>query len=90
MLGEFNQRNGTALKTLIDQHGVKLRRFPDDVTAAFGKASAEVLGELEAADDLTKRTYRSFRAFREEAVSWSRLSEQGFLDMRHRVLRPKA
>ncbi len=90
MLGEFNHRNGTALKTLIARHGVKLRRFPDDVTAAFGKASAQVLGEMEAADDLTRRTYRSFHAFREEALSWSRLSDQGFLDMRHRVLRPKA
>jgi TRAP-type mannitol/chloroaromatic compound transport system substrate-binding protein len=90
MLGEFNQRNGAALKTLIAQHGVKLRRFPDDVMAALGKASAQVLGELEAADDLTKRTYRSFHAFREEALSWSRLSDQGFLDMRHRILRPKS
>jgi len=90
MLGEFNRHNGAALKTLIAQHGVKLRRFPDDVMAALGKASAQVLGELEAADDLTKRTHRSFHAFREEALSWSRLSDQGFLDMRHRILRPKA
>jgi len=90
MLGEFNRHNGVALKTLISRHGVKLRRFPDDVITALGKASAQVLEELETADDLTKRTYRSFRAFREEAVSWSRLSDQGFLDMRHRILHPKA
>lgn len=89
MLGEFNKNNGAALKVLISKHGVKLHRFPDDVMAALGKASAEVLGELEAADDLTKRTYRSFLAFREEAVSWSRLSEQGYLDMRYRMLHPK-
>ena len=88
MLGEFNRRNGAALKTLTEQHGVKLRRFPGDVMRAFGKASGEVLGELETADDLTKRTYRSFRAFRDEAISWSRLSDQGYLDMRHRILRP--
>ena len=88
MLGEFNRRNGAALKTLIEQHGVKLHRFPDDVMKALGKASGEVLAELEGADDLTKRTYHSFRSFREEAISWSRLSDQGFLDMRHSILRP--
>ncbi|HSR56006.1 MAG TPA: TRAP transporter substrate-binding protein [Alphaproteobacteria bacterium] len=90
MLGEFNRRNGAALKTLIEEHGVMLRRFPEDVMAALGKAAAEVLGELEGADDLTKRTYESFRDFREEAVSWSRLSDQGFLDMRHKILRGKS
>ena len=90
MLGEFNRRNGAALKTLIEQHGVILRRFPDDVVTALGKAAAGVLAELEGADDLTKRTYQSFRAFREEAISWSRLSDQGFLDMRHAIMRGKS
>lgn len=89
-LGEFNFRNGAALKALTEQHGVILRRYPDDVLAALGKASEEVLAELEGADDLTKRTYQSFRAFRDEAISWSRLSDQGYLDMRYKILRGKS
>lgn len=89
MLGEFNRRNGEALKILIDTHGVQLRRFPDDVMAALGKASETVLAELESADELTQRTYRSFRKFRDEATGWSQLAEQGFLDVRQRLLRPK-
>ncbi len=88
MLSEFNRHNGDALKVLIEQHGVQLRRFPDDVMTAFAKASNEVLAELESADDLTKRTYQSFKKFREEAISWAKLSEQGYLDMRQRTLRP--
>jgi TRAP-type mannitol/chloroaromatic compound transport system substrate-binding protein len=89
MLGEFNRNNSDALKILIEQHGVQLRRFPDDVMAAFGKASEEVLAELEGADDLTKRTYQSFRKFRDESIGWSHLAEQGYLDMRSRMLRPR-
>jgi TRAP-type mannitol/chloroaromatic compound transport system substrate-binding protein len=88
MLGEFNRRNGESLKVLIDQHGVNLRRFPDDVMAALGKAAGEVLAELEGADDLTKRTYQSFKTFRNEAIGWSKLAEQGYLDVRQRILRP--
>jgi TRAP-type mannitol/chloroaromatic compound transport system substrate-binding protein len=88
MLGEFNARNGAALHTLVTKHGVKLHRFSDDVMTAFGKASAEVLAELESADDLTRRTYASFRAFRDAAVDWSGLGEQGYLNMRYKTLRP--
>lgn len=86
MLGEFNRHNGDALKVLIDQHGVVLRRFPDDVMAAFAKASDAVLAELEGSDDLTRRTYQSFKKFREESIGWSQLAEQGYLDMRQRML----
>jgi TRAP-type mannitol/chloroaromatic compound transport system substrate-binding protein len=89
MLGEFNRRNGEALRTLIDTHGVMLHHFPDDVMAAFGKASEEVLAELESADDLTKRTYQSFKKFRVDSTGWSQLAEQGYLDMRQRMLRPR-
>jgi TRAP-type mannitol/chloroaromatic compound transport system substrate-binding protein len=88
MLGEFNRRNGESLKILIEQHGVNLRRFPDDVMVALGKAASEVLAELEGADDLTKRTYQSFKTFRTEAIGWSKLAEQGYLDVRQRILRP--
>jgi TRAP-type mannitol/chloroaromatic compound transport system substrate-binding protein len=88
MLGEFNRRNAESLKVLIDQHGVKLQRFPDDVMAALGKAASDVLAELENADDLTKRTYQSFKSFRNEAIGWSKLAEQGYLDVRQRILRP--
>ncbi|MGY9006361.1 MAG: TRAP transporter substrate-binding protein [Alphaproteobacteria bacterium] len=87
MLGEFNHRNGAALKFLVEKHGVKLRKFPDDVMTALGKAASVVLSELEGADDLTRRTYNSFRVFRDEAVNWSRLSDQGYLDMRYRMLK---
>lgn len=86
MLGEFNWRNGEALKVLVGKHGVELRKFPDDIMKALADASKDVLGELESADDLTRRTYQSFRTFRDESIGWSRLAEQGYLDMRARTL----
>jgi TRAP-type mannitol/chloroaromatic compound transport system substrate-binding protein len=87
MLGEFNSRNGESLRTLIDKHGVQLRHFPDDVMTALAKASETVLAELEGADDLTSRTYKSFKAFRAQAIGWSKLADQGFLDMRERLIK---
>lgn len=89
-LAEFNRHNAESLPVLVEKHGVQLRRFPDDVMAAFGKASEQVLSELQDADDLTRRTYESFRKFRNESISWSQLAEQGYLDMRQRMLRPRS
>ena len=33
MLSEFTARNNAALRTLVDEHGVELRKLPDDVLA---------------------------------------------------------
>ena len=46
LLAEFNTRNHTSLKTLIEEHGVELRRFPDDVLDALRGYSLEVVEEL--------------------------------------------
>jgi TRAP-type mannitol/chloroaromatic compound transport system substrate-binding protein len=88
MLAEYNRRNAESLKILIEKHGVQIRRFPSDVMTALGKASVEVLAELENADDLTRRTYHAFVGFRDAAIGWSKLAEQGYLDMRQRILSP--
>jgi TRAP-type mannitol/chloroaromatic compound transport system substrate-binding protein len=86
MLAEFNARNGEALKTLVEQHNVQLHPFPDDVLAAFGNASLEVLAEYETADDITRRIYSSFKGFRDSVLPWSRISDQGFMNMRAKAL----
>ncbi len=82
MLGEYNRRNAQALKVLVEKHGVQLRRFPGDIMTALGHASETVLAELEGADDLTRRTYQSFRAFRDAATDWSHIAERSYLEMR--------
>jgi TRAP-type mannitol/chloroaromatic compound transport system substrate-binding protein len=86
MLAEFNARNGAALKTLIEEHGVQLHQFPDDVLAAFGKGSQSVLAEFETADDMTRRIYDSFKAFRDGVLPWSKIADQGYMNMRAKSL----
>ena len=53
---EFNYKNGSALKTLVEKHDVKLRKLPDDVLIALGNAAGEVLQELmDSSDPLTAK-----------------------------------
>ena len=75
LLAEFNTRNHTSLNTLVEEHGVQLRRFPDDVLDALRGYSLEVVEELAAADPMSGRVLESYRAFAEEVSAWLRISE---------------
>jgi TRAP-type mannitol/chloroaromatic compound transport system substrate-binding protein len=50
-----------ALRSLVNDHGVMVRRFPDEILEAGAKASMEVISEIrEGGDALTKETAESF------------------------------
>ncbi len=74
LLAEFNTRNHEALKTLTEEHGVELRRFPDDVLEALQRYSLEVLDELAAADPMVARVYASYRSFSAQIDPWLTIS----------------
>lgn len=78
MLAEFNAQNGNALNTLVNEHNVQLRRFPDDVLKAIGQASGEVLAELAAQNEDVKKVYDSFIKFRRNAMEWAKVSDQAY------------
>lgn len=86
MMAEFNAKNGAALDRLINEQGVELRRFSDDIFDAFGKASAEVYEEAAAHSDLAARINDSFLKARNELGSWTKLADQAYGAQRNRVL----
>ena len=79
-LSEFEAKNGNALKELVDQHGVQLKRFPDAVLEGLRKLSGEVLEELAASDAESKKVYEAYRAFRAQVEPWAKVSERAFMD----------
>ena len=81
-LAEFNANNAIALNTLVNEHGVQLRRFSDDMFRAIRTASEEVLAETGAGDDITRRVHESFMAFRKTALSWTAIADQAFANAR--------
>lgn len=88
MLDEFTARNNTALRELVEQHGVQLRRLPDDVLLALYEASEEVLAELVAADPMAARVNASFQAFYNKVRAYHHISEQAYINARDVVLPP--
>lgn len=86
MMAEFNANNGTFLTKLLKEHGVKLRKFNDDVYDSFGKAAEEVFATARDHSDLAKRIYDSFAAARQDVGGWMNLSEGPYYEQRNRVL----
>lgn len=82
MLAEYTARNNAALVELVTQHGVELRRYPDEVLAKIRQLSDEVVGELAEKDAFSKRVYDSYRAYRDNVVAYHKLSEQAYYNAR--------
>jgi len=81
-LSDFTYNNGIALKKLIEEHGVELRRFPDEVLNRLEEISIELLEEMAAENELMGRIYASFKAYTEIVRPWTTISDQAILNMR--------
>lgn len=58
---DFYANDPIALKRLVEEHGVTLRTFPDDILEAAAKASMDIVNGLrEHKDALTRETAESF------------------------------
>ena len=82
MLSEYTARNNTALKALVDEHGVDVRRLPDSVLDRLRELSNEVVSEIAGSDPLSGKVYESFQRFRTDVIAWSDISERAYLNIR--------
>ncbi|RTE65487.1 TRAP transporter substrate-binding protein [Amphritea opalescens] len=82
MLADFTAKNNEALQQLVNEHGVELRQFPDDVLKQIRALSDEVVAEEAAKDPMSQKVFESFVKFREQAIKWHAVSEQSYLNAR--------
>ena len=82
MLAEYTARNPVALKSLIEEHGVIFRPFPDDVLAALKTVSQQVVAELAAKDPLAQRIYDSYTSFAAKVRAYHDVSELAYYNAR--------
>ncbi|MCB1842011.1 MAG: TRAP transporter substrate-binding protein [Halioglobus sp.] len=86
MLDEYTARNNAALRRLVDEHNVQLRRLPDDVLLALWTGSRQVLDELVEKDPVAAKVYASYRDFYRGARNYHHISEQAYINLRDTVL----
>ena len=79
-------KNGEYLGKLVNEHGVQVRAFNDDVWDAFGVAAAEVFADVRAHSDLALRIDDHFQAALRSYGSMLAAFEGTFINQRNRVL----
>ena len=85
VLDEFTARNAAALKVLSEEHGIEVRRLPDDVLQRFAALSAEVLAEEATGDELAGRILDSYMSFLAEVREYHAISEQAYVNARAEI-----
>ena len=81
-LSEFNVRNAEALGVMREKHGIMPKQFSADILATIGRISGEVLAEVAARDELSRRVYDSFMQARRGAIAWAKVSQEAFTSAR--------
>lgn len=84
MLCEYMARNPASLKRLIEQHGIEVHRFPDEVLDALYQASTEVVKDLAGHSELSARIHESYMAFKTLLAPYMAISEEAYSKERER------
>jgi TRAP-type mannitol/chloroaromatic compound transport system substrate-binding protein len=86
MLDEYTARNNAALQKLIHEHGVQLRRLPDDVLLALWRGTQQAMERLVKTDPMAAKVYDSYREFYKGVRNYHHISEQAYINMRDQAL----
>lgn len=80
---EYTTKHAQSLKTLVDEHDVKVHKLPDEVIAAMGEAAKEVMQEYLGDDDeLVRRITESFIAYRDLVGGYMTYADNGQMNAR--------
>lgn len=72
---EYEANNARALETLVNDHGVNVLPFSDEILRTLGEVSAEVLADTAASDPFTAEVFESFTTSMERQQGWNKISE---------------
>jgi TRAP-type mannitol/chloroaromatic compound transport system substrate-binding protein len=86
MLDEYTARNNAALQSLVDEHGVQLRRLPDDVLLALWQGTQVAMQKLVSSDPMSAKVYASYRQFYKGVRNYHHISEQAYINARDKAM----
>ncbi len=82
MMAEYSHGNAIALKQLMDDPDIEIRKFPDSVLQLLKSHTREIVNELSAIDPAAAKIQASYDAFLELSTPNQRISEQANLETR--------
>jgi TRAP-type mannitol/chloroaromatic compound transport system substrate-binding protein len=82
ILSRFQAANNAALAKLVNEHGVILRKYSDELLSAIGKRAPEVISGIAGKSADAKTLYNHIVTFRKGMVEWSEKSEGSYIAAR--------
>lgn len=84
---EYTTKHALALRKLVSEHGVMVRKLPDDVITAMGAAGKEVIEELQEDDDeLVRRITESYIEYRDLVGGYMTYADNGQMNARASIM----
>ena len=83
---EVIANNGVYLARMINENGVELREFNEDIYDSFGEAAAEVFEETRDHSALAAKVHDNFTGALTEMGGWMKIAEVAFSNQRNRIL----
>ncbi len=83
---EANAKNGEYLAKLVNDHGVELRQFSDEIYDSFGEASQAVFEETREHSALAKQVNDDYMKALRELGGYAKIAEVAYSNQRNRVL----
>ncbi|QGZ34151.1 ABC transporter substrate-binding protein [Stappia indica] len=81
-IAENSWRNAEALRQLVEEDGVELRRFPEPVMQALRATSRDVVAALANSGDVARDIHESYTQALQRLTPWSEVSDRQMLDGR--------
>ena len=75
-LSEFEAKNGIYLDKLINEEKVEIRKFRPEILSQLRNYTNDITEELANKDPFSRKVYDAYQKFRQQATSWSKLSEK--------------
>ncbi|MCP8900468.1 TRAP transporter substrate-binding protein [Gilvimarinus xylanilyticus] len=82
MLDQYTATNNAALKALVEEHDVQLRKLPDEVLAELKQMTEQVFIEQAEQNKMFARVWESYRDFQTKAGEWHEVSEETYYQAR--------
>lgn len=82
MLAEYTTRNSQALAQVASNGDVQILPYPQDVLKKLNELSEQVVKEESEKDEMSKKVYASYKAYRDQVMKWHEISERAFLNAR--------
>ena len=81
-LAEFDANNALWLGKLRNEGIVKILKFDDSLLKTMLTISKDVVAEIGAGDELSRKIYQSYQQFRTSIMDWSDIAERAYLNSR--------